>query len=128
MEKIFFKFFDFAIAALMGVGSLLLVCLAVGSSWNMFLAMCAGMVIGMFVLFVVMLATVSITTLFQLLPVGMLITMPVGMLTAMAAASTGLGFTDMIWPVVLFSLFVQLCIDIYNIRLKGEVRLEGRGG
>ncbi len=128
MMKILFKLSDYAASILMGAGTLLLVSAIVGSgwNWNTLLAMLAGMVLGTVVLFIVMLAFSSFATLFEIIPVGMVITMLTGMVAGMLFAATELGFMSMLPPVVAFSILAQFRIDLYNIKLKGEVELGGR--
>jgi hypothetical protein len=122
--KIIFKILDYITAALMGVGTVYFVSLAVSTNWNVFIAMIAGMVIGMAVLLFAVLLFSSFSTAFEIFPVGMIITMFTGMGAGMILSMEEPDFTLMLTAAIAFSLFSQLCIDLYNMRLKGEVPLD----
>jgi hypothetical protein len=121
MKKILFKILDYTISALMGSGTLFLVSLVVSKDWNMFLAMAAGMVLGMIVLLIIVMLFSFISTPFELFPVGMVITMFTGMASGMALVMWEADFQLMLSAAVIFLLFAQLVIDLYNMKLKGEV-------
>ncbi|MFQ5712576.1 MAG: hypothetical protein ACE5GU_00920 [Candidatus Scalinduaceae bacterium] len=112
------------VAILMGVGTLFLVSLVVGKGWNMFFTMIVGMVLGMVVLAVTVLVFSPICSLFQLFPSGMIITMLTGMAAGMIFAAKEMDFMIILWTIVTFSLFVQLGIDFYNMKLKGELPVD----
>lgn len=120
---IFFKILDYLSALAMGIGTLFLVTLVVGRGWNMFLAMVAGMVIGMGVLLLALILFCSFSTLFELVPKGMIITMVTGMVSGMAAAN-GQGFTLMASASAVFSFGTQIAIDLYNMKVSGEVTID----
>lgn len=110
----------------MGTGTLFLVSLVVSRDWNMPSAMIAGMGLGITVLLLSALLFLSVSTPFELFPVGMVITMFTGMATGMAMVATELNFTSMLSGVITFSCLVQLWIDLYNLKLKGEVPLDNQ--
>ncbi len=122
--KILFKILDYTTSVLMGAGTLLLVSLVVSKNWNMFFAMIAGMTLGIVVLLLTVLLFISVSTAFELFPVGMVITMFTGMATGMVTTIVELDFTLMLLAVITLSLFAQLWIDLYNMKLKGEVPVD----
>ena len=122
--KLLFKVLDYIISALMGTGTLYLVSLVVSESWNMFLAMIVGMVLGIVVLLVSVLLFVSVSTAFELFPVGMVITMITGMTAGMVITIVEIDFKLMLFTAIAFSLFAQFWIDLYNMKLKGDVRID----
>lgn len=87
----------------------------------MFFAMVAGMIMGMVVLTVIVLIFGPICSIFQLLPSGMIITKLTGMATGMMFAMADVNFAMVFFVIVIFSLFVQFVIDLYNMKLKGDV-------
>jgi len=122
--KILFKILDYIISVLMGTGTLFFVSLVVSESWNMFLAMIVGMVLGIVVLLLAVLLFISVTTAFELFPVGMIITMFTGMTAGMAITIVEIDFKLMLFTAIAFSLFAQFWIDLYNMKLKGDVRID----
>ena len=122
--KILFKILDYTISVLMGAGTVCLVSLVVGREWNMFLAMFVGMILGMVVLVLIVLIFSPVSTPFELFPVGMIITMFTGMVTGMVYTRGEADFTVMLVAAVLFSLSAQFAMDIYNMRLRGEVPID----
>ncbi len=108
----------------MGTGTLFLVSLVVSESWNMFLAMIMGMVLGIVVLLLTVLLFVSVSTAFELLPVGMIITMFTGMTAGMIITIVEIDFKLMLFAAIAFSLLAQFWIDLYNMKLKGDVPIE----
>ena len=122
--KILFKILDYIISVLMGTGTLFLVSLVVSESWNMFLAMIMGMVLGIVVLLLAVVLFISVATVFELFPVGMVITMFTGMTTAMVITIVEIDFKLMLLAAVAFSLFAQFWIDSYNMKLKGDVQID----
>ncbi len=122
--KILFKILDYTTSVLMGAGTLLLVSLVVSKNWNMFFAMIVGMSLGIVVLLLTVLLFISVSTVFELFPVGMVITMFTGMATGMVTTIVELDFTLMLLAVITLSLFAQLWIDLYNMKLKGEVPVD----
>ena len=122
--KIIYKILDYIISVLMGTGTLFLVSLVVNENWNMFLAMITGMVLGIVVLLITVLLFVSVSTAFELFPVGMVITMITGMTAGMLITMVEIDFQLMLFASISFSLFAQLCIDLYNMKLKGEVPID----
>ncbi|MEF9475839.1 MAG: hypothetical protein L0958_03940 [Candidatus Mariimomonas ferrooxydans] len=122
--KILFKILDYIISVLMGTGTLFLVSLVVSESWNMFFAMIAGMVLGLVVLLLTVLLFMSVSTAFELFPVGMVITMFIGMATGMVITLVELDFILMLLPAITLSLFAKLWIDLYNMKLEGEVTVD----
>lgn len=119
--KILLKILDYIISVLMGVGTLALVSLVVSQDWNMFLAMIAGMLLGGAVLLSSALFFLSVSTPFELFPVGMVITMITGMAAGMLMSVSDLRFSSLLRDVVVFCFIVQIWIDLYNVKLKGEV-------
>jgi hypothetical protein len=122
--KVFFIILDYMVAILMGTGTLFLVSLVVDKGWNMFFTMIVGMILGMVVLAVTVLVFSPICSLFQLFPSGMIITMLTGMAAGMIFAAKEMDFMIIFWTIVAFSLFVQLGIDFYNMKLKGELPVD----
>lgn len=122
--KILFKLLDYIISTLMGTGTLSAVYLLVDKEWNMPVAMITGMVSGMIVLLLTVLLFIPVSTAFELFPTGMVITMLIGMVVGMMRSIRYLDFMSMLFPVVGFSLFVQFVIDLYNLKLIGEVPLD----
>jgi hypothetical protein len=122
--KIFLRISDYTIAVLMGVGTLFLVSLIVGKDWNMFFAMLVGMILGIVVLLLTVMIFSSISTAFELFPVGMIITMFTGMASGMILTKTETISTPIFVAVMAFSLFAQIGIDLYNMKLKGDVPLD----
>ncbi len=122
--KIIFKVLDYIISALMGTGTLYFVSLVVSDSWNMLIAMITGMFLGMAVLLISVLLFVSVSTAFELFPAGMVITMITGMTAGMVITMIEIDFQLMLFAAIAFSLVVQLCIDLYNMKLKGEVPID----
>lgn len=108
----------------MGTGTLFLVSLIVSESWNMFVAMIMGMVLGIAVLLLTVLLFVSVSTAFELFPVGMVITMITGMTTGMIITMVEIDFQLMLLATMAFSLFAQFWIDLYNMKLKGDVQID----
>jgi hypothetical protein len=122
--KILFKILDYIISVLMGTGTLFFVSLVVSESWNMFLAMIVGMVLGIVVLLLTVLLFISVTTVFELFPVGMVITMFTGMTTGMIITIVEIDFKFMLLAAIAFSLFAHFWIDSYNKKLKGDVQID----
>lgn len=115
---------DYSAAFLMGIGTLFLVSAVVNDGWNMFLAMGTGMLLGVLVLVSTLLLFIRISTPFHIIPLGMIITMIIGMTVAMKSA---VGWTDassMIPAVTVFSFLCQLVINRYDRKLRGEVSFE----
>ena len=108
----------------MGTGTLLLVSLVVSESWNMFLAMIIGMILGIAVLLLTVLLFVSVSTAFELFPVGMVITMITGMTAGIVITMLKIDIQLMLLAAMAFSLFAQFWIDIYNLKLKGDVPID----
>ena len=122
--KVLFKMLDYLSAVLMGTGTLFLVTLAVSKDWNMFFAMIVGMILGMGVLLLTLLLFIFISTPFEIIPKGMIITMSTGMASGMVTAIDGLGFVFMVSAAAVFSLCAQLGFDLYNMKLNGEVPVD----
>jgi hypothetical protein len=118
--KILFKIMDYLISVFMGTGTLFLVSLVINESWNMFFAMIIGMILGTAVLLISVLLFSSISTPFEIFPVGMMITMFTGMAVGMARVMEA-DFQAMLVSAGIFSLFTQLMMDLCNMRLRGEV-------
>ena len=108
----------------MGTGTLFFVSLVVSESWNMFLAMIVGMVLGIVVLLLAVVLFVSVSTAFELFPVGMIITMFTGMTTGMIITIVEIDFKLMLLAATAFSLLAQFWIDLYNMKLKGDVQID----
>ncbi|MFQ5964224.1 MAG: hypothetical protein ACE5KZ_08080 [Candidatus Scalinduaceae bacterium] len=123
--RVFFIIFDYIVAILMGVGTLFLVSLVIGKDWNMFFTMILGMILGMVVLAVTVLVFSPICSLFQLFPSGMIITMLTGMAAGMIFTATGIDFMVILLMIIVFSFSVQFGIDLYNMKLKGELPVDG---
>lgn len=119
--KVLFIILDYILAVLMGTGTLFLVSLVVGRGWNIFAAMIVGMILGMLVLVMVAMVFGPISSLFQIFPSGMIITKLTGMVTGMLFAMVEVDFVMVFMITVIFSLFVQFVIDMYNMTLKGDV-------
>ena len=122
--KILFKVLDYLIAIFMGTATVILVSLVVQESWNMVLAMIAGMFLGMAVLALSVLLFIYVSTAFELFPVGMLITMFTGMAAAMAITMMETDLLFLLIAAAAFSLLAQSGIDLYNMKLKGDVPFE----
>jgi len=90
----------------------------------MFLAMVAGMVIGTAVLLLSLLLFISVSTPFEIIPCGMVITMVAGMASGMAWVGNGPDAGVMISISAVFSLCTQLGFDLYNGTLKGDVPVD----
>ena len=115
---------DYAAAIVMGLGTLFLVSAVVNDGWNMFLAMGAGMLLGVLVLVSTLLLFIRISTPFHIIPVGMIITMVIGMTVGMKFSAGFFNSVSMIPAVTLFSFVCQLVINRYDRKLQGEVPLE----
>lgn len=122
--KILFKILDYLIATFMGTGTVYIVSLVVHESWNMPLAMITGMFLGMAVLVLAVLLFIYVSTAFELFPVGMVITMFTGMSAAMAITMMETDLMFMLMAAAFFSVLAQCGIDLYNIKLKGDVPVE----
>ena len=122
--KILFKIIDYSLALLMGVGTVLLVSLVVGEGWNMFVAMSVGMLLGMILLIFVIVLSCGVTSIFDIMPTGMVITMFTGMAVGMSIAAGSASMARLYMGTLLFALFAQFTIDLYNLKLKGEVPLD----
>lgn len=108
----------------MGTGTLFLVSLVVSESWNVFLAMIVGVILGIVVLVLTVLLFIFVSTAFELFPVGMVITTFIGMAAGLVITIIEVDFILMFLAVIAFSLFAQLWIDLYNMKLKGEVTVD----
>ncbi len=122
--KILFKALDYLIAIFMGTGTVFLVSLVVHESWNMALAMVAGMFLGMAVLVLAVLLFIYVSTAFELFPAGMVITMFTGMAAGMAITMMETDLFFMLMAAVFFSVIAQFGIDMYNMKLQGDVTVE----
>lgn len=122
--KILFKILDYIISVLMGSGTLYIVSLVVNENWNMLPAMIVGMILGIVVLLIALLLFIFVSTAFELIPAGMIITMFIGMAAGMAMTAAETDFRFMLSAAVAFSLLAQGYVDLYNMRLKGEVPVE----
>ena len=122
--RILFKVLDYIIAALMGIGTLSTIYLIIDKDWNMPVGMFVGMVLGMLVLLLIILLFIPISTAFELFPVGMIISIFVGMVVGMMRSMESTAFMSMVFPVIAFSLFAQFIMDLYNLRLMGEVPVD----
>jgi hypothetical protein len=90
----------------------------------MLLAMLTGMILGMGVLLVVMMLFTGISTLFELFPAGMVITMITGMFAGMVLAAMEVKMVQLLLPAIGFSFFIQIVMELYNLKLSGDVPLE----
>ncbi len=108
----------------MGAGTLFLISLVVSESWNMFFAIIVGIVLGIVVLLLTVLLFIFVSTAFEIFPVGMVITTFIGMATGLVITVVELDFKLMFLAAITFSLFVHLWIDLYNMKLKGEVTVD----
>ena len=115
------KIVDYLMSVIMGVGTLLLVTIIVDMHWNMFLAMIAGMMLGVPVLMITFIIFSSVSSPFEIFPAGMVITMITGMVTGMVESMKDDNLKVMLIVVIVFSLIVQLSIDLYNLKLSGEL-------
>ncbi len=122
--KILFKILDYIISVLMGSGTLYIVSLVVNENWNMLPAMIVGMILGIVVLLIALLLFIFVSTAFELIPVGMIITMFIGMASGMVIAAAEMDFKIMLLAAAFLSVCAQVYIDLYNMRLKGEVPVE----
>ena len=122
--KILFKILDYVISVLMGSGTLYIVSLVVNENWNMLPAMIVGMVLGIVVLLISLLLFIFVSTAFELIPAGMIITMFTGMAAGMAMTAAEMDFRFMLSAAIVFSLLAQVYVDLYNMKLKGEVPVE----
>jgi hypothetical protein len=121
--RLLFKLLDYVLAIFMGIASVWLVSLVIGSGWNMFIAMLIGMLVGMLVVFPVLMLSCGFSTAFHVMPVGMLITMFTGMMAGMAIAMDALSLPQLYPLAILIAATVQLAIDRQDMKLKGEVPL-----
>ncbi|MBC8413233.1 hypothetical protein H8E50_06150 [bacterium] len=124
MMKKRFKIIDYVIAVFMAVSTVLLVALVTGTGWGMFAAMIVGMFLGMAVMIVSLLLFSGITTPFELFATGMITTMFTGMGTGMAIISSAPETGIMVSSAITFALIVQFGIDLYDMKLKGDVLVE----
>ncbi|HEY5648056.1 MAG TPA: hypothetical protein VIU33_01050 [Nitrospiria bacterium] len=122
--KLILTLADYTAALLMGIGTLFLVSAVVSEGWNMFLGMLVGMVLGFLVLGGVLLLFMRVSTAFEIFPVGMPITMVIGMAVGMKAAAGLFDPLHTLPAVVVFSFLCQLGINQYNKKLRGEVPVE----
>jgi hypothetical protein len=122
--KTVFKILDYLSAVLMGTGTFVLATIIVSKNWNMVVAMIAGMVIGMGVLLLSLMLFVTVSTPFEILPKGMIITMVTGMISGMVTAVDGPDFMFMLSASVVFSLCAQAGFDLYNRKLQGNVPID----
>ncbi len=122
--KILFKVLDYSASVFMGAGTVLVVSLLIPAGMNMVLAMIAGMMLGTAVLFLGVMIFSFVSAPFELFPAGMIITMIIGMGSAMAVASWETDPAFMLRAGIAFSLFVQLMIDLYNLKIRGEVHID----
>jgi len=124
--KFLFKLADYLLAVLMGTAAVWLVSLVVDSGWNMYVAMFAGMFLGMLAVFPFLILSCGISTAFHIMPAGMPITMFAVMLTGMAIAMDVLSASRIYQMAILIAATVQLAIDLCDMKLRGEVSLDGR--
>lgn len=122
--KILFTIVDYLSAVFMGTGTVFLTGIIVGRDWNIVFAMFAGMAAGSGILVLSLLLFISVSTPFEIVPKGMVIIMVAGTASGMAAAVDGPGATLMLSASAVFSVFVQLGFDVYNVKLTGEVPLD----
>ncbi len=122
--KILYKILDYTISVLMGVSTLLLVSLVVGKDWNMFFAMFVGMILGIVVLLIIVMIFISISTVFELFPAGMLTTIFTGMATGMILTKTETNFTMMLVVIIAYSFLFSIVIDLYIIILKCDITID----
>lgn len=118
-----FKLVDYAAAILMGIGTLFLVVAVVDCRWNMILSMVVGMLLGTIVLALVLILFTGVSTPFEIITVGMPVTMLVGMGIGMNAAAGWSNIVSMISVVIIYSIAVQFGVHRYNLKLKGDVPL-----
>ena len=118
------KLVDYTIATLMGIGTLFLVSIVVGSGWNILFSMLVGMLLGTIVLALILILFIGVSTAFEIIPVGMPLTMIVGMLVGMKNAAGWTNVVSMLPVVIVFSLLFQFGMNYYNQKIKGEVPLE----
>ncbi|MBE9503794.1 MAG: hypothetical protein IME96_06430 [Proteobacteria bacterium] len=121
--KALVKIIDYVAAVLMGTATVFFISLFVDKQWNMIAAMFAGMCIGMIVLFIVTILFVRVSTFFQIMPAGMIITMFSGMAAGMVLTSAEVDRVVLFKVAVIFSLLIQYMMDLYNLKLKGEISL-----
>ena len=117
------KIIDYIAAVLMGTGTVLFVSLFIDREWNMIAAMFAGMFLGMIVLLIIAILFVRVSTFFQIMPPGMIITMFSGMAAGMVLTSAEVDRFVLVKVAVIFSLLIQYMMDLYNLKLKGDVLL-----
>jgi hypothetical protein len=106
--KILFEILDYIISVLMGSGTLYLVSLVVNENWNMLPAMIVGMVIGIVVLLIALLLFIFLSSAFELIPAGMIITMFTGMAAGMAMTAAEMDFRYMLSAAIVFSLLIYI--------------------
>jgi hypothetical protein len=116
---------DYLSSVFMGAGTIFVVSLVVGEGWNMFIAMIVGMVLGMLVLLLTVMLFVYVSTAFELFPVGMIITMLTGMAAGMVLSMGETDLALLLWAGIIYSILAQLCMDLYNMKLNGEVPVAG---
>ena len=122
--KIRFVIADYTSSGLTGIGTLALIFLMVGEGWNVLLAMVVGMGVGLLVMLIVLVAFIRVSTFFERFPVGMVIAMVTGMVAGMNEAMVRVDFISILMGVITFSVLAQLSMNLYDLRLKGEVVIE----
>jgi len=121
--NLIFKVIDYAASLLMGAATVFFVSLFVNKGWNMAVAMVAGMLFGMIAFSLVTLLFVRVSTFFQIMPPGMIISMFTGMGAGMALSEADFDLALLLKVSAIFSIFVQYTMDLYNLTLSGEVPL-----
>ncbi len=119
--KLLFKLFDYISALLLGTLASLAVYWVAAPGWNMALAMFAGMFIGMALLLLFLPLVGVFSTFFNFMPPAMIIAMLGGMGAGMAV-SAGIALSGLLPVMLLFSVAVQIVLDLYNLMLIGEVK------
>ncbi len=82
------------------------------------------MILGIVVLLLIVMIFISIATAFELFPVGMITTLFTGMATGMILTRAEINFAMMLVAVIVYSFLARVVIDLYNMRLKGDVPID----
>ncbi len=48
----------------------------------------------------------------------------IAMIAGMVMSTGETDFARLLWAAILFSIFTQFCIDLYNMKLRGEVPID----
>ncbi|GMT41880.1 MAG: hypothetical protein IEMM0002_0291 [bacterium] len=118
--------FDYFAAMLAGCASAVLVAVFIQSGWPISVGMFTGMLLGMIVLVISVLALGWVGGVFEIVMPGMFIVMIVGMVCGMSKTSGNADVGQMVMFGLVTGLVIQSVFHLYNKSLHGEVlRLRG---